>query len=195
MVQKQDSDRRLIGYARVSTEDQRLDVQLEDLRQRGCDPIFSDKLSGSQDDRPGLTQALGLVQSGDVLVVHRIDRLGRSLPHLLRVLEDLQARGVVIRSTTEGLDTSTPAGRMVMTVLGSVAQYETELRRERQAAGIAVAKRRGVYKGRKPKLRPEQEAQVVKMLAEGSSVGEVASVWEISRWTVRRIRGRAHATP
>lgn len=145
---------RLIGYARISTDKQDTALQLDALMERGvlARDIYSDTMSGARDDREGLAEALAAIGPGDKLVVWRVDRLSRSLRHLLEVAEAVQERGGALVSICEGIDLSTPAGRMVFSMLGAVAQFERDVIRERTKAGLAAAKARGVRLGRKFEL-------------------------------------------
>jgi DNA invertase Pin-like site-specific DNA recombinase len=149
---------RLVGYARVSTADQRLDLQLDALTKAGVHPdnIHKDFASGARVTRKGLTNALRDVRSGDTLVVWKLDRLGRSLPDLIKKMEELRAMGVGFRSLTEGIDTTTAMGTLVLHLMGAIAQFERDLTRERTAAGMRAARARGVRIGAKPKLSPER---------------------------------------
>ena len=151
----------LVGYARVSTVDQNLDLQEQALTTAGCLKIFSDKASGKTADRPGLEELMHFLREGDTLVVWKLDRLGRSLQDLIRIIDDLHERGVKFRSLTESIDTSTAAGRMFLNLVGTFAEYERELNRERTMTGLASAKARGRKGGRKPKLDAEKIAQAV----------------------------------
>ena len=147
----------LIGYARVSTQDQTLDLQSDALTAAGCEKIFTDEgVSGSKTDRPGLNEALEYVRKGDVLVVWRLDRLGRSLPHLIQIVTDLGDRGVDFKSLKETIDTSSPAGKLVFHMMGAMAEFERDLIRERTNAGLAAARARGRNGGRPSVLTPEQ---------------------------------------
>ena len=147
----------LIGYARVSTQDQTLDLQSDALTAAGCEKIFTDEgVSGSKTDRPGLNEALEYVRKGDVLVVWRLDRLGRSLPHLIQVVTELGDRGVDFKSLKEAIDTSSPAGKLVFHMMGAMAEFERDLIRERTNAGLAAARARGRNGGRPSVLTPEQ---------------------------------------
>ena len=130
----------LIGYARVSTQDQNLDLQTAALQSGGCDRIFDDKLSGTRRDRPGLERALDVLREGDTLVVWKLDRLGRSVKDLVELVGDLEKRGVHFRSVTDAIDTSTPAGRFFFHVMASLAQMERELLVERTRAGLDAAR-------------------------------------------------------
>ena len=145
-----------IGYARVSTSEQRLDLQLDALDQLGCEKIFTDTASGARDTRPGLVQALEWAREGDTLVVWKLDRLGRSLRHLVATVTDLGARGVGFRSTQENIDTTTPAGKLIFHMFAALAEFEREIIRERTKAGLTAARARGRSGGRKPKLGPQQ---------------------------------------
>lgn len=147
----------LIGYARVSTADQTLNLQEDALKAAGCEKIFTDEgISGSKTDRPGLEKALDHCRKGDVLVVWRLDRLGRSLPHLIQVVTDLGNRGVDFRSLKETIDTSTPAGKLTFHLMGAMAEFERDLIRERTQAGLVAARARGKNGGRPSVLTPEQ---------------------------------------
>ena len=133
----------LIGYARVSTLDQNLDLQSDALNGTGCDEIFSDVASGAKDKRPGLDQALARLQSGDTLIVWRLDRLGRSLAHLVATVNELAARGVEFRSTQEKIDTASPGGKFLFHVFAAMAEFERDIIRERTVAGLTAARARG----------------------------------------------------
>ena len=140
----------LIGYARVSTVDQDPALQLDALAIVGCGKVFEDRASGARADRPGLFQALAYVRGGDVLVTWKLDRLGRSLPHLIETVAGLEQRGVGFRSITEAIDTTTPGGRLVFHLFGALGQFERDLIQERTRAGVAAATARGRKGGRKP---------------------------------------------
>lgn len=146
-----------IGYARVSKEDQSLDLQRDALAQAGCEAVFEDfGATGAATKRPGLDAALARVEAGDVLVVWKLDRLGRSLPHLIEIIQQLGARGAGFTSLSENIDTTTAGGKLVFHLMGALAEFERSLIVERVNAGIAAAKRRGKHVGRPPKLTPEQ---------------------------------------
>ena len=138
----------LIGYARVSTLDQEPALQLDALAAAGCTKVFDDRASGARADRPGLRQALDYVRDGDVLVVWKLDRLSRSLKDLLLILERITAAGAGFRSLTEAIDTTVPAGRMMMQMLGAFAEYEREMVKERTQAGLKAARAQGRHGGR-----------------------------------------------
>lgn len=157
---------RLIGYMRVSTDDQSLALQEDALRAAGCARLFQDKLSGTRDDRPGLAKAIAACQPGDTLVSWRLDRLARSTRHLLQVVHDLKERGVGYRSLTEAIDTSTPVGELLLTLLGAIATFEAAITRERVKAGMAARAARGGHVGRKPVLAGERMTLALRLLDE-----------------------------
>lgn len=138
----------LIGYARVSTQDQHLILQLDALKQIGCERIFTDTIGGASTSRPGLDEALGYLREGDTLVVWRLDRLGRSLKHLIDAVTHLQMRNIAFRSLQESIDTTTPGGKLIFHVFGSLAEFERDLIRERTNAGLSAARARGRKGGR-----------------------------------------------
>src|SRR4051794_12172548 len=154
----------MIGYAKVSTEDQKLDLQRDALNKAGAERIFEDKASGARDDRPGLAEALSHLRKGDCLIVWWLDRLGRSTRSLIDFVENLRASGVDFRSVTEGIDTTTAAGRFFFVVLAGLAEMERQLIRERTHAGLAAARARGRNGGRQPKLSAKQIAHARKLL-------------------------------
>ncbi len=173
------------GYARVSTTGQDLSVQEEALKGAGCEVIRKEKVSGaSREGRKELDTLLEFLREGDTLVVTRIDRLARSIRDLQNLVHDLQGKGVTLRATEQPIDTSTAAGKAFLDMLGVFAEFEANLRRERQAEGIAKAKASGVYKGRKPTIDP---AEVVKLRAKGIGATEIAKRLKIGRASVYRI--------
>src|SRR5947208_8361855 len=137
-----------IGYARISTGEQTLHLQEDALQKAGCDRLFTDTASGAKAERPGLAKALEQLRAGDALVVWRLDRLGRSLRHLIDTLTDLDKRGIGFKSLTENIDTTTPGGRLIFHIFGSLAEFERDLIRERTNAGLAAARSRGRTGGR-----------------------------------------------
>lgn len=165
----------LIGYARGSTADQDPALQRDALARAGCDPVFEDQASGAQTDRPGLTEALAFARRGDVLVVWKLDRLGRSMAHLIEVVRQLDAKGVGFRSLTEGMDTTTPGGVLVFHIFGALAQFERDLIRERTHAGLRAAEARGRKGGRKPAVTPDKLARAQAHIAAGLTVREAAA--------------------
>lgn len=174
----------LFGYARVSTDDQDLGVQQAALRAAGCQTIRSEKKSGSsRDARSELQVLLDFLRDGDTLVVTRIDRLARSMKDLQDIVHELKGRGITLKATEQPIDTGTAAGKAFLDMLGVFAEFETNLRRERQAEGIAAAKARGVYKGGKPRIDPEA---VRSRAAQGMRPAHIARELGISRGTVYR---------
>lgn len=178
----------LLGYVRVSTKRQSLDQQVDALTAAGVQPerIFSDKLSGVRTDRPGLAALLQYAREGDVITVVALDRLGRSLAHIVRTIDDLQQRGIAIRSLREGVDFSTPMGRMVAGIFASLAEYERELLIERAAVAREAARARGKRVGRQPKLTPEQGATARRMREGGIDISTIATTLACSRATIYR---------
>ena len=164
----------LIGYARVSTAEQDTALQTDALRKAGCERVFEDTVSGSTSERPGLSSALAFLREGDVLGVWRLDRLGRSLPHLIEVVAGLEARGVGFRSLTEAIDTTTPGGRLIFHVFGALGQFERDLIRERTKAGLSAAAARGRKGGRKPVVTDEKLQKARTLLTQGLNVREAA---------------------
>lgn len=176
----------LIGYARVSTGDQTLDLQRNALRGAGCFRIFEDTASGSTTTRPELDKLLAFVRPGDVLVVWKLDRLGRSLHHLVNTVNDLAGREVGFRSLSEAIDTTTPTGRLMLHLMMAFAEFERDLIRERTRAGLDAARERGVRLGRKPALTPDQKTLARRLVGEGASVTAVAETLNVSRGSVYR---------
>ncbi|PWV83237.1 recombinase family protein [Halomonas sp. A11-A] len=171
----------LIGYARVSTAEQDAALQTDALLKEGCERIFDDTVSGAKAERPGLTAALEFLRDGDVLVVWRLDRLGRSLPHLIEVVSTLEARGVGFRSLTEAIDTTTPGGRLIFHVFGALGQFERDLIRDRTKAGLAAAAARGRKGGRKPVVTDDKLKRAKDHLANGLNVREAAARIKVSK--------------
>lgn len=185
--------RRMIGYARVSTTDQSLELQIQALEAHGCARIFCDNgVSGALDSRAGLSDALSVLSSGDVFVVWKLDRLGRSLSHLVLLIEKFGREGVGFISLTEAIDTTNPAGRLVFHLLAALAEFERALISERTRAGMAAARRKGTHMGRPQRLTPQQIEEVHAIIARDSdSRSAVARRFGISLSTLRRIlRGR-----
>jgi DNA invertase Pin-like site-specific DNA recombinase len=175
-----------IGYCRVSTDDQNPDLQLAALKRAGCRKIFTGKATGAHVKRPELTKCLKALKAGDVLVVWKLDRLGRSLRDLIALLDDLKTRGVAFRSLTEAIDTATATGRAMWQMVGILAELERSLIQERTKAGRAAAQARGVKMGRKPKLTPQQVVHARKLLGQGESPNTVAQSLNVSRRTLYR---------
>ena len=176
----------IVGYARVSTDHQSLHAQRDALTAAGCEPIFTDQLSGVREDRPGLTKLLDYVRAGDTVVVVALDRLGRSLSGVIRTIETLTERGVLLRSLREGIDYSTPTGRMLAGIFAALAAYERELMHERAAAARQAARLRGRHTGRPPRLTPAQARQVRSLRADGESIGELVRSFGFTRATIYR---------
>lgn len=157
-----------IGYARVSTDGQDHALQLDALRAAGCEKVFVETASGTRTDRPELRKALEIARPGDVIVTYRLDRIGRSLKHLIEIAEDLQQREIGLRSLTESIDTTTPAGRFMFSILGALASMEREVLIERTRAGLAAAAARGRKGGRPPVLDEAKLRAARAMLASGT---------------------------
>ena len=185
----------LIGYARVSTADQDPALQRDALARAGCDPIFSDQASGAQADRPGLAEALAFARPGDVLVVWKLDRLGRSMAHLIEVVRQLDAKGVGFRSLTEGVDTTTPGGVLVFHIFGALAQFERDLIRERTQAGLKAAEARGRKGGRKPAITPDKLARARAHIAAGLTVREAAARVKVGKTALYKALAGSSTTP
>lgn len=181
-----------VGYVRVSSVDQNTERQLDGVE---LDRVFTDHASGKDTARPALTECLGYVREGDTLVVHSMDRLARSLKDLLAVVDDLVGRGVVVRFEKNNLtltsDQSDPCSRLMLQMLGAVAEFERSMILERQREGIAIAKAKGVYKGRKPALTDAQAVEVLERLKSGESASELAREFGVARATVYNARARA----
>ena len=176
-----------VGYARVSTTDQNLDLQLDALKAVGCDKVFTDRLSGAKDERPGPNEALEYVREGDTLVVWRLDRLGRSLPHLIQTTTSLNERGIGFRSLQEGIDTTTAGGKLVFHIFGALAEFERSLIQERTHAGLKAARARGRNGGRPKALTPHQLVMAQRMLgAPDISLQQVAEHFGVGRSTLYR---------
>jgi DNA invertase Pin-like site-specific DNA recombinase len=171
----------LIGYARVSTAEQDAALQTDALNKAGCERIFEDTVSGAKADRPGLAEALAYLLDGDVLAVWRLDRLGRSLPHLIDTIAALEARGVGFRSLTEAIDTTTPGGRLIFHVFGALGQFERDLIRERTKAGLTAAAARGRKGGRKPVVTADKLQRAQDHIANGLNVREAATRLKVSK--------------
>lgn len=174
-----------IGYARVSTFEQNLDLQVDALKKEGCDKIYIDKISGSVSERKELLKALEHLREGDTLVVWRLDRLGRSLKHLIRLLDDFEGQGVVFKSIMENLDTSSASGRLIFHIFGALTEFERNLIKERTTAGLASARARGRLGGRNKKLNREKREHTVKLYQEKKyTVKEICDLMGISKPTL-----------
>jgi DNA invertase Pin-like site-specific DNA recombinase len=180
----------LIGYARVSTIEQTLDLQQDALHQAGCEQVFTDHISGAKSERPGLTQALEFARSGDILVVWKLDRLGRSLKQLIEIVTELQKRNIGFRSLTENIDTTSPGGKLIFHIFGSLAEFERDLIRERTLAGLAAARARG-RKGGRPRavgLNDEKKVALAHALFSDkqNSITTICEMLKVSRSTLYR---------
>ncbi len=177
-----------IGYARVSTQDQDNQAQLIALEEAKCELIFQEKASGGRWDRPELQRLLGQLRKGDLVVVWKLDRLSRSLKDLLLTLEKIETAGASFLSLTEAVDTSTPAGRMMMQIVGSFAEFERAMLRERTKKGLEAARREGRKGGRKSKLTPQQKEEVVSMVKSGQkTAADVARLFQVHPATISRL--------
>ena len=177
----------IIGYARVSTDDQNLDAQTDALTAAGAGKLFADKISGSKRERPELDRLLDQLHNGDVVTVTKYDRLARSLKDLLEIVETIGERGAGFRSLAEDIDTTTPAGRLVFHVFASIAQFERERISERTKEGLASARKRGRIGGRPSALTPAQKDEVRRMRDDDHrAVPEIARLFKVSERTVRR---------
>ena len=187
----------LIGYARVSTGEQTLDLQVDALKKAGCEHTLTDTASGAKADRPGLAKALEQLRDADTLVVWRLDRLGRSLRHLIDTLTDLDKRGIGFRSLTENIDTTTPGGKLIFHIFGALAEFERDLIRERTNAGLAAARARGRTGGR-PKAFPTaaQLAMAKTLFADKKrSIPDICMTLGVSRSTLYRYMTMSPSPP
>lgn len=181
---------RKIGYARVSTDDQNLDLQLDALKASGAERIFTDKISGRIRKRDGLDKALTALNTGDVLVVWKLDRLGRSFRDLVTLADVIQSKGAHLISITDGIDTSSSVGLVVFRLMSVFADFERSLIAERTRAGLRARKDRGQRLGRKPKLTPEQSLEVKALLNAGLPVKTLAYRYGVGRATIFRAKAR-----
>ena len=176
----------LVGYSRVSTEEQKLDLQVDALKSAGCEKFFSDHVSGASKLKPGLEEALAYLRAGDTLVVWKLDRLGRTVKGLVDLVQTLQEKRIQFRSLTDGIDTSTTAGRFFFHVMAALAQMEKELVHERTMAGLSAARARGRLGGRKPKMDASKLDAARKLLLAGTPASAVAKTLGIGRATLYR---------
>lgn len=177
-----------IGYARVSTDDQHLDLQRDALQQAGCSTIYEEAASGKSTARPELEQCRKALRAGDTLVVWRLDRLGRSLKDLLRIVDDLKERGISFVSLTEKIETDTAAGKMAFHLFGALSEFERSLIRERTQAGLAAARARGRAGGRKPKLDDKQVREIRRLMTDPTiPVSQIAKSYKVSRTTIYKV--------
>ena len=182
----------LIGYARVSTNEQDTATQVAALKSAGCERIFREKASGGRWDRPELHRLLDQLRKGDVLVVWKLDRLSRSLRDVLTIMEQIAEAKAGFRSLSEAIDTTSPAGRMMMQMLGAFAEFERAMLRERTKAGLKSARRQGRIGGRRPKLRSQQQAEIIKMVSRGrKTAADAARLFDVHPATVSRLLAHA----
>src|SRR5215208_2191730 len=177
----------LVGYARVSTSEQTLNLQQDALTSAGCTKIYTDTASGAQTDRPGLLEAISYIRAGDTLVVWKLDRLGRSLKDLITRIKELNDRKIGFKSLTEQIDTTTSGGKLIFHIFGALAEFERDIIRERTNAGLEAARVRGKLGGRPPALSQEKIKLAKKLYADKStSVAEICKMLGISRHTLQR---------
>ncbi len=175
----------MIGYGRVSTSEQNLDLQLDALKKAGCERIFTDKMSGTKAERPGLDEALAYAREGDSIVVWRLDRLGRSIKNLIDVIKTLEDRKVGFRSLSESLDTTTSGGRLVFLIFGALAEFEVNIIRERTRAGLAAARARGKIGGRPRSMDEKKAAALMQLYKDNTnSIDELCQLFGVSRTTL-----------
>ena len=174
-----------IGYARVSTEDQNLDLQIDALNEANCDHIYKEKMSGKIKERPALEEALSFMRKGDTLVVWKLDRLGRSLRHLIEVINKLMDEGMYFMSLQEKIDTTSTSGKLIFHIFAALAEFEREIISERTKAGLKAARARGRFGGRPKKLNEEQTQMVKKMWKDHTiPIDEICHSFDISRTTL-----------
>jgi len=177
----------LIGYARVSTGEQNLDLQTDALKQAGCEKIFTDKISGAKVERPGLDVALDFLREADTLVIWKLDRFGRSLKDLVLKVESLQKRGINFKSLTENIDTVSAAGKLQFHIFSALAEFERDIIRERTMAGLRAARARGRYGGRPKAMTPEKMQLAQKLMTNKElSITEICQMVQVSRSTLYR---------
>lgn len=180
-----------IGYARVSTQEQDNQSQITALREAGCELIFQEKASGGRWDRPELHRLLAQLRIGDVVVVWKLDRLSRSLKDLLLTLEKIEVAGANFQSLTEAIDTTTPAGRMMMQIVGSFAEFERAMLRERTRNGLDAARQEGRIGGRRPKLTLQQQKEIIMLVTSGQKTGaDAARLFRVHPSTIGRLLAR-----
>lgn len=178
----------IFGYARVSATDQNLATQVDDLTRAGCTRIFQEKVSGTRTSSPALDEMLGAAREGDMVVVNRLARLGRNTIHTIQLVEEFNRRSIDFKALDLGIDSRTPAGKMIIGVFSSFNQYERENNREKSLAGIDLAKQQGKHLGRPAGRDSEKLAKVAKALDKGLSVAEIVALTGISRASVKRYR-------
>lgn len=177
----------LVGYARVSTQDQNLDLQKDELTKVGCEKIFYDIASGAKSDRTGLNEAIEYIREGDILVVWKLDRLGRSLKHLIEIVSELEKGKIGFKSLRENIDTTSPGGKLIFHVFGALAEFEREIIRERTNAGLSAARSRG-KKGGRPKAMDDKKVVMAKALFNDkkNSIKDICETLKVSKPTLYR---------
>lgn len=186
----------LIGYARVSTQDQETSAQIAALTAAGCERIFQEKASGGRWDRPELHRLLEHLRKGDVLVVWKLDRLSRSLKDVLSLMERINQAGAGFRSLTEAIDTTTPAGRMMMQIVATFAEFERAMLRERTRKGLDQARSQGRIGGRRPKLKPHQQDEIISLVQSGQkTAADAARLFNVHPATVSRLLQKTGQLP
>ena len=171
-----------VGYARVSTSDQNIVMQEDSLKDEGCEEVFKDVASGAKTSRPGLDEALNYMRSGDVLVVWKLDRLGRSIQHLIETVKMLSDKGIGFKSLQENIDTTTSGGKLIFHIFSALAEFERDLIKERTEAGLKAARSRGRLGGRPPLLDKRQVDRMIELYDEAkSTVDEICKIYGISR--------------
>lgn len=176
-----------IGYARVSTSSQDTALQIDALKKAGCETIYEEKASGSKKDRPELEQCLKSLRNGDVLIVWKLDRLGRSLQHLLEIVNELETKGVGFTSLTEAINTTTSTGKLVFNIFGSLAQFERSLIQDRVKAGLQAARKKGRIGGRPSALDEKQKEMAITMFNGGALKSDIAKHFDVTRQTIYTI--------
>lgn len=186
----------LIGYARVSTQDQDTAAQIAALKSAGCELIFQEKVSSGRWERPELHRLLGQLRNGDVLVVWKLDRLSRSLKDVLSLMEKIQHAGAGFQSLTEAIDTTSPAGRMMMQIVATFAEFERAMLRERTRNGLDAARKQGRIGGRRPKLKAHQQQEIVQLVNSGQkTAADAARLFNVHPATVSRLIQRSNHKP
>nr|WP_223260967.1 recombinase family protein [Hydrogenovibrio crunogenus] len=176
-----------VGYARVSTQDQNLELQVDALSKAGCEQTFKEKITGKSKDRPELSFCLKMLRAGDVLVVWKLDRLARSLKDLVEIISELEAKGVGFKSLTESIDTTSPGGKLIFHIFGALSEFEHSLIRERTLEGLKAARARGRKGGRKPSMTRSDVQKAAAMLKDPNiTKKEVAEHFKVSRLTLNK---------